>query len=100
MTNLLSGLASPAPQPSSAHDSPLQNRASERGRSEPDASLGAATGIASRMRNIFGDPLVRLARTPACIKPPSSPFVIDELWPDGAMLSGHCEFRGRSLAAG
>ena len=29
------------------------NRASERGRSEPGRSLGAATGIASRMRNIF-----------------------------------------------
>jgi hypothetical protein len=35
MTNLLSGLASPAPQPLSAHAFTAANRASERGRSEP-----------------------------------------------------------------
>jgi hypothetical protein len=48
MTNLLSGLASPAPQPLSAHDSPLQTGRPRGVEVNPDESLGSATGIASQ----------------------------------------------------
>jgi hypothetical protein len=39
MTNLLSGLASPAPQPLSVHDSPLQTGRPREVEANPDASL-------------------------------------------------------------
>jgi hypothetical protein len=79
MTNLLSGLASPAPQPSSAHDSPLQTGRPREVEANWTQVQKRRLALPLGCEIYFGDPLVRLARTPAWIKPPSSPFVIDEL---------------------